>query len=61
MGKKYDAYAKAAQAERQANNRWQAETVGGDEQAIRQAQADAAQNHQIAQALFDEFLEDPQG
>lgn len=61
MGKKYDAYAKAAQAERQANTRLQAEMIGGDEKAIYQAQCDAKQNHDIALATFDEFTEDPTG
>jgi hypothetical protein len=61
MGKKYDAYAKAAQAERQSLTRYQAESVGGDAEAVRQAQTDAAQNHEIAKATFDEWTEDPTG
>ncbi len=61
MGKKYDAYAQAAQAERQSSNRLAAERVGGDEASIYQAQVDAKQNHDIAMATFDEWIEDPQG
>ncbi len=61
MGKKYDAYAKAAQAEKQSLTRRKAEMIGGDESAIRQATADAQQNHEIAKATFEEWIEDPQG
>lgn len=61
MGKKYDAYAQAAQAEQQAQTRYQAEQIGGDQQSIQQAATDLNQTHAIANALWDEVMEDPQG
>jgi len=53
MGKKYDAYAQAAQAETASNARWQLDPSAQNE-------ADAKQNETIAQATFDEFLDDPE-
>lgn len=61
MGKKYDAYAKAAQAETAARVRLEAEKVGQDQQAIQQASTDLKQANAIANTLFGEMLDDPQG
>ena len=61
MGRKYDDYAKAAQAETQANDRYEAEKIGGDADAIRQAQADADQANRIANVLYNEWSGDVQG
>lgn len=55
MGKKYDDYAKAAQAETTARVRYQAELIGGEDEAIRHAAADLKQANQIADTLYDEW------
>ena len=61
MGKKYDSYAKAAQAETTSRVRYEAERVGGDKEATRQAANDLAQNSSIASALWEEVKDDPTG
>lgn len=61
MGKKYEAYSKAAKAEAQSKNRYEAESVGGDAGAAAHALNDYKQNSQIADALFTEMLDDPTG
>lgn len=54
MGKKYDAYEKAAEAETQAKARWILEPTPQNE-------ADAKQAEIIANTTFNEMLEDPNG
>lgn len=54
MGKKYDAYEKAAQAETDAKARWILEPTPENETNARQAEI-------IANTTFNEMLEDPQG
>lgn len=61
MGKKYDAYAKAAQAETQALGRYQAEIIGGDEKAVEQARTDYNQAKSIANTVYGEFADDQEG
>jgi hypothetical protein len=61
MGKKYDDYADAAEAEAQSRTRLEAESIGGDQAAVQQASDDYKQNNLIARELWDEFKEDPQG
>jgi hypothetical protein len=61
MGKKYDDYAKAAQAETTSKVRYEAELIGGDDTAIRQAANDLNQNSAIANALYDEWSDDVNG
>jgi len=54
MGKKYDDYAKAVQAETDAKARWQLDPTQENE-------TNAAQAEAISNALFNEMLEDPEG
>ncbi len=61
MGKKYDDYANAAEAENVSRARLEAESIGGDQAAVQQASDDYKQNNLIARELWDEFKEDPQG
>ena len=61
MGKKYDAYEKAAQAESQSLGRLMDAEVGGDGAAVQQAAADLRNANGIASATWDEFMEDPNG
>lgn len=61
MGKKYDAYEKAAQAETQSLTRLEAEKIGGDQQAIQQAANDFRQAHEIAKATYEEWSDDVTG
>lgn len=61
MGKKYDAYAKAAQAETQALTRLEAEKVGGDQDAILQASTDLLQANKAANLTYGEWQEDITG
>ena len=61
MGKKYDAYAKAAQAESQTLGRYQAEIVGGNQKDIEQARTDYNQARSIADVTYGEFTDDVEG
>ncbi len=54
MGKKYDAYEKAAQAERDAKATFVVEQT--DETYV-----NAKQNEEIANALYVEMMHDPEG
>lgn len=53
VGKNYDAYEQARQAEIDAKARWQLEPSAQTETDARQAEA-------IANVVFNEFLEDPE-
>lgn len=59
MGKKYDAYAQAAQAEQQSIDRYANGPTSGPE--FDQNSRDLQQNNAIANALWREVMEDPQG
>lgn len=52
MGKKYDAYEQAAQAENDSKARWILDPTPQNETDAKQAEA-------IANATFDDFLDDP--
>lgn len=54
MGRKYDDYSKAAQAEGMAKQRY-------DQNPTPQNRADAEQAEAISNVLWDEFTEDPRG
>lgn len=59
MGKKYDAYAKAAQAETSSMARAAVEDAQGG--VSEQTSRDLQQNNAIANVLFNEMIEDPKG
>lgn len=61
MGKKYDAYEKAAQAEGVAKSRLSAAEGGSTKDGMKQAQNDAQSAEVISNVLWQEFLDDPQG
>lgn len=61
MGKKYDAYAQAAQAESASAQRMIEASQSGDPNKIYQAENDFDQNKGIADALWTEVTEDPEG
>jgi len=61
MGKKYDAYAKAAKAEIMAKNRLSDTEGGSTGAAIQQARTDAQQAEANANFLYKEMLQDPEG
>lgn len=61
MGKKYEAYEKAAQAETASRVRYEAELIGGDREAAKQAATDYRQNVTIAEVTYDEWSKDIKG
>lgn len=61
MGKKYDAYEKAVQAENQAKARLSDVQGGGTQNAMIEATNNAKSAEAISNVLFNEFLQDPQG
>lgn len=61
MGKKYEAYEKAAQAENQSIARLMDAELSGNADAVKQASNDLQQNNAIANATWSEFMDDPQG
>lgn len=61
MGKKYEAYEKAAQAENKSIARLMDAELSGDKKAVEQARADLQNNNKIANVTWKEFKEDPKG
>lgn len=61
MGKKYDAYAKAAQAETQAKDRLHQVNGGSTEKAMTEATNNAKSAEVVANVLYNEWMEDPTG
>lgn len=61
MGKKYEAYEKAAQAESASVGRLIEAEISGDDNQAQMAVNDLMQNRAIANATWDEFIEDPKG
>ncbi len=61
MGKKYDAYEKAAQAEGMAKQRLHAAEGGSTQAGMRQARNDAQSAEVISTVLWNEFIDDPEG
>lgn len=61
MGKKYDDYAKAVQAENQAKARLSVVQGGSTEKAMTEAVNNAKQAEANSNLLFNEFIQDPEG
>lgn len=61
VGKKYDAYQKAVQAENQAKARLSDVYGGSTEQAMTEAVNNARQAEATSNQLFNEFIQDPEG
>lgn len=61
MGKKYDAYQKAAQAEGMAKNRLSDAEGGSTKSGMTQAKNDAKSAEVISNVLWNEFIADPEG
>lgn len=61
MGKKYEAYQKAVQAEGMAKERLSNAEGGSTRGTIQQAKNDAQSAEVISNVLWNEFISDPQG
>ena len=61
VGKKYDAYQKAVQAENQAKARLSDVYGGSTEKAMTEAVRNAQQAEATSNQLFNEFIQDPEG
>jgi succinyl-CoA synthetase beta subunit len=61
MGKKYDAYSKAVQAENQAKARLSDVQGGATERAMTEAVNNAKSAEAVSNVLFNEFIQDPEG
>lgn len=61
MGKKYDAYAKAAQAENQAKARLGSVQGGSTEKTLKEAVNNAKSAEAISNVLYSEWIQDPEG
>jgi hypothetical protein len=61
VGKKYDAYQKAVQAEGMAKNRWSDVQGGSTAAAMEEARVNAIQTEKAAQDAWDTFIQDPEG
>ncbi len=61
MGKKYDAYVKAAQAEGIAKNRYSDVQGGSTKDAMTEATNNAIQAERASNDAWQQFIEDPEG
>lgn len=61
MGKKHEAYQKAAQAEGIAKNRWSDVQGGATEDAYNEARVNAVQAERNSNDTWQTFIEDPEG
>jgi len=61
MGKKYDAYQKAAVAEGIAKDRLSSAEGGSTQGVIQQSKNDAKSAEVISNVLWNEFMADPEG
>lgn len=61
MGKKYDAYQVAAQAEGMAKNRLSDAEGGSTKAGMAEAKTNAKQAEANSNMLWDEFIQDPEG
>lgn len=61
MGKKYDDYAKAVQAENLAKARLADVQGGATQKAMTEAVNNAKSAEAVSNVLFNEFLQDPEG
>ncbi len=61
VGKKYDAYAKAAQAENAAKAHLASAQGGSTEQTLKEAYVNAEQAERAANDAFQTFIQDPEG
>jgi hypothetical protein len=61
VGKKYDAYQQAVQAENQAKARLSDVQGGSTEKAMTEAVNNARSAEAISNVLFNEFIQDPEG
>jgi hypothetical protein len=61
MGKKHEAYQKAAQAEGIAKNRWSDVQGGSTRDAYNEARVNAIQAEHNSNLAWQEFIEDPEG
>ena len=61
MGKKHEAYNKAAQAEGIAKNRWSDVQGGSTSDAYNEARNNAVQAERNSNLAWQEFIEDPEG
>lgn len=61
MGKKYDAYVKAVQAENMAKLRSEIVNGGATQQAIQEAETNKIQAQMIREDAWNEVMKDPNG
>lgn len=61
MGKNYDAYARAVQANNQAKMQIQVVNGGSTEQAMNEALTNQEQNQRIEDEAWDRLMDDPTG
>lgn len=61
MGKKYEAYQKAAQAEGMAKNRLSDTEGGSSKGAIQEAKTNAVQAERNSNDTWNQFISDPEG
>lgn len=61
MGKKYDAYVKAVQAENMAKLQSEVVNGGGTKEAMQEAEVNKVQAQLIREAVWSELMKDPNG